>query len=124
MPTTFNPDKIIARLTTFNYKHYYHTKDSIIKIYLSFFCILKINFKNDKIKITGHSWLSEERLEWRILVTAVFLGIFIYFNKSLPNRIYIFCGFGMMLSYFAVCLIKTETMKAIIHNWIEKDSLS
>jgi hypothetical protein len=126
MPTTFNPDKIIERLKTFNYKYKYEPKNSVITIYLSLFCYLKLDFSKGGLKMTSYNNLdvSNRTLEYGFLSTLIGLSFFAYFSNSFQHTIYLYCVVGIIISYYVICFIKTETMKVIIHNWIEKDSLN
>jgi hypothetical protein len=117
MPTTFNPDKIIERLKTFNYRYYYNVNDSVINIYFPFLCFLKIDFKSNKIKMTGRAWLTEYRLERGFLGSAVALCFFIGFGTAdIFKAMFLPAGAALIFSYHIICFIKTEAMKTIIHN--------
>lgn len=115
-----NSDKIISRLKTFNYD--YETKGTIIKVFLPMLCYLKIISTQDKIKITSHISFGFRFLP--IEVNFVIYGLFLYtltwFKWPVLNK-GIFVLFGSMLIYFVVCFIKLESLRSILHTWIEKD---
>jgi len=118
-----NSDKIIARLKTFNYG--YESKGTIIKVYLPMMCYLKTNTAQDKIKITSHIsfGFSYFPIEINFALYALALYILTWFQWTNLNK-GIFALLGIFLIYFVVCFIKLESMRAIIHNWIEKDRIS
>ena len=116
-------EKIIARLKKFDYN--FDLNSSTIKIYLPMFCYLKIFYGSEKIKITSHISFGFHFLP--IEINFVIYGLILYcltwFQWTNLNK-GIFALFGIMLLYFVVCFIKLETMKSIIHTWIEKSSIS
>ncbi len=118
---TVNTEKIISRLKFFNYK--YELDKTILKIYLPLFCYLKININDDNVKLKsrirfGVSLLS---LEWNFIIYGFAFYLLAYFQWITLNR-GIFVLLGLFLIYFLVCFMKIETMKSVVHNWIEKDS--
>lgn len=116
-----NNDKIIERLKHFDYK--YELNGQILKVFLPMFCYLKITIKSDKVKMTSHinfgfRFLS---LEYNFLIYAFGLYILTWYFWPTLNK----AGFvllGLMFIYFIVCFIKIETVKIILHNWIENDN--
>jgi hypothetical protein len=119
----FNFDKIILRLKTFNYD--YELKGSTLKVFLPMLCYLKINSGPDKIKITSRISFGFRFLP--IEINFVIYGLFLYcltwFQWTNLNK-GIFALFGIMLIYFVICFIKLEILRSILHNWIEKDSMT
>jgi len=118
---TFNTEKIITRLEFFNFN--YELDKAILKINLPLFCYLKIKINDDSVKLTsrirfGFSFLS---LEWNFIIYGLILYLLAYFQWITLNR-GIFVLLGLFVIYFVVCFMKIETMKKIVHNWIEKDS--
>ena len=118
-----NPDKIISRLKTFDYD--YDLNGTTLKIYLPMFCYLKINYKSDKIRITSHISLgfSYFPIEINFLIYGLFFYCLTWFQWANLNK-GIFALFGIMLFYFIVCFIKLESLRSILHTWIEKESHS
>lgn len=118
---TINVDKLIERLNFFDYK--YILDKTTLKIYFSMFCYLKVNFSNDKVKITSHILRPSfiDQLEYVFLMYAVIIFLLGWYLPNLNKGVFIL--FDIFLIYFIVCFIKTENMKSIIHNWIETDSL-
>jgi hypothetical protein len=118
-----NSDKIISRLKTFNYD--YEAKGTIIKVFLPMLCYLKINSTQDKIKITSHITFGFRFLpiEINFIIYGLVLYILTWFQWTNLNK-GIFALLGIFLIYFAVCFIKLESMRSILHTWIEKDELS
>jgi hypothetical protein len=88
-------------------------------------CYLKINFVADKIKITSRISFGFRILpiEINFLIYGLVLYSLTWFQWTILNK-GIFASFAILLIYFVVCLIKLESMRSIIHNWIEKDSLT
>jgi hypothetical protein len=119
--SVFNSEKIISRLQVFNYD--YHLKGTTLKIYLPMMCYLKIDHVADKVKITSRISFGFRFLP--IEINFVIYGLFLYcltwFQWPVLNK-GIFALLGIMLIHFVVCFIKIESMKTIVHNWIEKDS--
>lgn len=119
----FNPEKIISRLQRFNYN--YELIDTTLKVYLPTRCYLKIRFSNDRIRITSHlqygfSFLPLE-LDFLIFGAVLFaVGWFQWAN--LNNGVFILLG--LILIHIVICFIKLESMRSIIHQWIDKDSVS
>ena len=118
---TFNTEQIISRLEFFNFN--YELDKDILKINLPLFCYLKIKINDDSVKLTsrirfGFSFLS---LEWNFIIYGLILYLLAYFQWITLNR-GIFVLLGLFVIYFVVCFMKIETMKKIVHNWIEKDS--
>lgn len=118
-----NSDKIISRLKIFNYN--YELKGSTLKVFLPMLCYLKINSGADKIKITSHISFGFRFLP--IEINFVIYGLVLYaltwFQWTNLNK-GVFALFGILLIYFVICFIKLETMRSIIHTWIEKESHS
>ena len=118
---TFNTEQIISRLEFFNFN--YELDKDILKINLPLFCYLKIKINDDSVKLTsrirfGFSFLS---LEWNFIIYGLILYVLAFFQWITLNR-GIFVLLGLFVIYFVVCFMKIETMKKIVHNWIEKDS--
>lgn len=119
----FYSEKIISRLKIFNYN--YELNGTILKIFLPMLCYLKINFVADKIKITSRISFGFRILpiEINFLIYGLVLYSLTWFQWTILNK-GIFASFAILLIYFVVCFIKLESMRSIIHNWIEKDSLT
>ena len=120
---TFNPEKIISRLQRFNYN--YELKDSTLKIYLPTLCYLKIRFSNDRIRITSHLQYGFRflPLELNFLVYGAVMFALGWFQWTTLNK-GAFILLGLILIHFVICFVKLESMRSIIHQWIEKDSES
>jgi hypothetical protein len=116
-------DKIISRLKTFNYN--YEVKGTIIKVFLPMLCYLKINTAQDKIKISSHISFGFRFLpiEINFAIYGLVLYTLTWFQWTNLNK-GIFALLGTLLIYFVVCFIKLESMRSILHTWIEKDGLS
>ena len=119
--TVTNPDKIIDRLKSFNYK--YELNGQILKVYLPMFCYLKIDFKSEKLKMTSHLNFGFRflPLEYNFLIYGFGLYILTWYFWTTLNKA-VFLLFGLFVVHFVVCFIKIETMRIIIHNWIESDN--
>ncbi len=118
-----NSDKIIKRLQTFNYN--FEVKGTIIKVFLPMLCYLKINSTQEKIKISSHISFGFRFLpiEINFAIYGLALYILTWFQWTNLNK-GIFALLGILLIYFVVCFIKLESMRSILHIWIEKDGLS
>jgi hypothetical protein len=116
-----NTEKISNRLRTFNYN--FEIKGSVIKIYLPMLCYLKIDSTKESVRITSHISFGFRFLP--IEVNFVMYGLILYaltwFQWTTLNR-GVFALLAAMLIYFVVCFIKLESLRSIVHNWIEKDS--
>jgi hypothetical protein len=119
--STFRPEKIIDRLKLFNYK--YELNGQTLKVFLPMFCYLKIDFKSDKIKMTSHLNFAFRflPLEYNFLIYGLGLYILAWYKWKTLNKGF-FLLFGLVLVHFVVCFIKIETLRIIIHNWIENDN--
>lgn len=119
----FNLDKITTRLETFNYN--YEQKGTTLKIFLPMFCYLKIKSEQDKIKITSHISFGFRYfpIEINFVIYGLILYILTWFQWTNLNK-GIFALFGITLIYLVICFIKLETMRSILHNWIENDGLA
>ena len=115
-------DKLISRLKRFNYS--YEAKGTIIKVFLPMLCYLKINSAQDKIKITSHITFGFSFLpiEINFIIYGLVLYILTWFQWTNLNK-GIFALLGIFLIYFVVCFIKLESMRSVLHTWIEKDDL-
>jgi len=118
-----NADKIILRLKSFNYN--YEVKGTIIKVFLPMLCYLKINYTQDKIKISSHIGFGFRFLpiEINFAIYGLVLYILTWFQWTNLNK-GIFALLGIILIYFVVCFIKLESLRSILHIWIDKDGLS
>jgi hypothetical protein len=116
-------DKIISRLKKFNYR--YEFNGTIIKVFLPMLCYLKISLKHDNIKISSHISFGFRILP--IEINFVIYGLVLYaltwFQWTNLNK-GIFALLAIVLIYFVVCFIKLESMRTILHTWIEKDEIS
>ena len=117
----FNPQKIIDRLKFFNYK--YESDGQTLKVFLPMLCYLKIDCKSDKVKFTSHLKFGFRflPLEYNFLIYGFLLYILAWYNWTTLNKA-VFLLFGLFIVRFVVCFIKIETLKQIIHNWIESDN--
>jgi hypothetical protein len=119
----FNFNNIISRLKIFNYN--YELKGPTLKVFLPMLCYLKINSGPEKIKITSHISFGFRFLP--IEINFVIYGLVLYaltwFQWTILNK-GVFALFGILLIYLVICFIKLETMKSILHTWIEKESHS
>jgi hypothetical protein len=115
-----NSDKIVARLKSFNYN--YDLNGSTIKVYLPMLCYLKINYDSDKIKISSHISFGFRFLpiEINFAIYGIILYTLTWFQWTNLNK-GVFALFGIMLIYFVICFIKLESLRLILHTWIEKD---
>ncbi len=120
---TFNLEKIKTRLEYYNYNYY--LKDNTLKIFLPMFCYLKIKYSNDRVKMTSHLRFGFEflPLEYNFLIYGAILYVLAWFQWTNLNK-GIFILIGLLLVYFVICFNKIESMRTIIHNWIEEDSNS
>jgi len=118
--STFNSNKIIERLTHFNYK--YELNNQTIKVFLPMFCYLKINFKNDSVKMTSHLNIGIPilPLEYNFWVYGLSFYILGWYQLRNLNTA-IFLLFGVFLIHLVICFIKIESLRIIIHNWMESD---
>jgi hypothetical protein len=116
-------DKIISRLEVFNYN--YDLDGATLKIFLPMFCYLKVKYNSNKIAITSHISFGFRFLpiEINFALYGFALYILTWFQWTNWNK-GIFALLGIFLIYFVVCFIKLESMRSILHSWIEKDRLS
>lgn len=119
----FNPEKITSRLRFFNYN--YELKDTTLKIFLPMFCYLRIRFLPDRIKITSHLQFGFRflPLEFNFLIYAAALYALAWFQWTTLNK-GVFILLGLLVTHFIICFIKIESMRSIIHKWIENDSIA
>ena len=119
--TVVNPEKIIERLKIYNYK--YELDGQILKVILPMFCYLKLDFRSDKFKITSHInfGFPSLPLELNFILYGLSLYILTWYFWTTLNKAF-FLLLGLVIIYHVVCFIKIETMKIIIHNWIESDN--
>jgi len=119
----FYPEKITSRLRLFNYN--YELKDTTLKIFLPMFCYLRIRFSPGKIKITSHLQYGFRflPLEYNFLIYGVILYVLAWFQWTTLNK-GVFILFGLLVIHFVICFVKIESMRSIIHQWIERDSES
>jgi hypothetical protein len=117
-------ENIIERLKFFNYK--YKQEGNSLRIYIPLRCALKINFNEDNINITSSFWKNLNlSLGAFAILTFVFLaiGIGIVLQKNIQHSSKL--GGVLLIIIFPLAfilkLIITESMKAVVHNWIEKD---
>ena len=115
-----NPDKSIERLKFYNYR--YSLDGTTLKIYLSMLCYLKVNFATEKVKITSHILrpFFLNRLEYCLLVYSAIILFFAWYMPTLNRGVFVL--FGLFIVFIVIAFIKTENMKSIIYNWIEKDA--
>lgn len=118
---TFNPMKITSRLQFYNYS--FNLNDKTLKIYLPMFCYLKIRFSGDRVKMTSHLRFGFDFLpiEFNFLIYGAILYALAWFQWTNLNK-GVFILFGLLMIHFVICFIKIESMRAIIHKWIEDDS--
>ena len=117
----FNPEKITSRLQLFNYR--YELKGTTLKIFLPMLCYLKVSVSNDRVRMTSHLQFGFRflPLEYNFLIYGVLLYALAWFQWTNINK-GVFILFGLLVIHFVICFIKIESMRTIIHNWIEKDS--
>ena len=118
---TFNAQSIISKLEYFNYK--YEIKDETLKIYLPMLCYLKIKITKDKVKFSSHIRFGFNilSLEYNFLIYSLALYLLTWFKWTALNK-GIFILLGLFIIYFVISFIKTESMKTILHNWIENEN--
>ena len=118
----FDSEKIASRLKFFKYK--YELDGPTLKIFLPIFCYLKIDFREDKVKITSRINFGFKffPIEINFYIYGLILYLLTWFQWTVLNK-GIFMLIGIFLLIFVICIIKIESMKNIVHNWIEKDSL-
>lgn len=119
----FDSEKIISRLKFFNYK--YELNGTTLKIFLPMFCYLRIDFPADRIKISSRINFGFRFLpvEINFIIYGLILYLLTWFQWPVLNK-GIFMLMGIFLLIFVICIIKIESMKTIVHNWIECDSLN
>ena len=118
---TFNYDKIIDRLKRFNYK--YELNGETLKIYLPMFCYLKIVNKSGRVKMTSHLnfGFTFLPLEYNFLIYGSALYVFAWYNWATANKALLLL-IGLVIIHFVICFIKIESLRIIIHKWIEEDT--
>ncbi len=118
---TFNPEKIKSRLQFYNYK--FNLDDSTLKIFLPMFCYLKIKFSGDRVKMTSHLRFGFDPLplEFNFLIYSAILYALVWYQWTTLNK-GVFILFGLLMIHFVICFIKIESMRTIVHKWIEDDS--
>jgi hypothetical protein len=114
-------EKIISRLELFDYN--YEVKGKSLKIFLPMLCYLKINNQDGIIKITSRLSIGFRFLpiELNFLIYGLILYCLTWFQWSVLNK-GVFALFGIFIIYLVVCFIKLESLRTMVHNWIEKDS--
>ena len=119
----FDSEKIISRLKFFNFK--YELNGTVLKIFLPMFCYLKIEFATNRVKITSRINFGFRFLpvEVNFIIYGLILYLLTWFQWPVLNK-GIFMLIGIFLLIFVICIIKIESMKTIVHNWIERDSLN
>ena len=119
----FDSEKIISRLKFFNFK--YELNGTVLKIFLPMFCYLKIESATDRVKITSRINFGFRFLpvEVNFIIYGLILYLLTWFQWPVLNK-GIFMLIGIFLLIFVICIIKIESMKTIVHNWIELDSLN
>ena len=115
-------NKIISRLEMFNYR--FERNESSLKVFLPMWCYLKLRFTNDQIKFTSHTKFGFPFLpiEYNFFIYSV--GLYIlssFFWEAIVNKGILFL-FGMIIILLVICFIKTESMKSILHQWIELEN--
>jgi hypothetical protein len=118
---TFDPEKITSRLQFYNYT--FNWNNSTLKIFLPMFCFLKIRVIGDRVKMTSHLRFGFDflPLEFNYLIYAAILYALAWFQWTTLNK-GIFILFGLLMIHFVICFIKIESMRTIVHKWIEDDS--
>ena len=116
-------DKVISRLKFFNYR--YEVQDKTLKVFLPMWCYLKLKFSDDKIKMTSHirfglPFLQIEYVFYIYAIALYFLTSFYW--TAVPNK-GIFLLFGLFIILLVVCFIKIESLRTIVHQWIEQEKL-
>lgn len=122
---TFNPEKIIARLQFFNYP--YDFKGTTLKIFFPWQCYLKIKFASGSVKMTasvnfGGFYLPTIEYNFLIYGLVFFLVATWMPFQNISYAILYFLGLNII--YFVICIIKIESLRSIVHSWIEKDAVS
>jgi len=114
-------EKIEERLKGFDYK--YSLPERNFKIHLPFPCYLKVRSGEHSVKMSSHVMIAIPSLplEFNFLISSLALYLLTWHQWSVLNR-GVFVLFGLFIICFVICFIKTETMKAIVHSWIEKKS--
>jgi hypothetical protein len=117
----FNPEKIKSKLQFYNYS--FKLNDSTLKIFLPMFCYLKIKFSNNGVKMTSHLRFGFDflPLELNFLIYSAILYVLAWFQWTSLNK-GIFVLFGLLVIHFVICFIIIESMRVIIHKWIDQDS--
>ncbi len=122
----FDIQKIIVKLRFYRYRYsldvFTHPDEVVLKIYLPMLCYLKIRYKNNRIKMTSHIRYGFDfvSLEYNMLIYAlIFLGITGHWGlKAEPV---ILSGLFMMIIHFVICFIKIESLRTIVHHWIQDE---
>lgn len=117
----FDPEKITSRLKFFNYNFNLNAKT--FKIFLPMFCYLKIKYSNNRVKMSSHLRFGFNfiPLEFNFLIYTAVLYTLAWFQWTTLNK-GVFILFGLLVIHFVICFIKIESLKIIIHKWIEDDS--
>ena len=97
----FDAGKIVSRLKHFNYK--YELKGTTLTIFLPLFCQLKVDFTEDRIKITSHIDFGFRFLpiEVNFLIYGLALYLLTWFHWTVLNK-GIFVLIGIFLILFVV----------------------
>lgn len=120
IPSRTIRENIIARLKRFDYS--YDVDGYNLKVFLPMWCYLNLKFTGDKIKISsritfGFRFLP---LEINFFIYSIGLYLLTWFKWEALNKA-IFVALAVVLLHFVICFIKLESLRSIIHNWIEKD---
>lgn len=110
-------EKIKARLSLYNYA--YAESDNTLSISLPFGCYLLVTNKNSSITIySGINWgFSFIPLEANFILYALATIALAY--KFPGSYITVLCFCILLLQ--VGCIIKLESMKIILHQWMEAD---
>ncbi len=116
-------EKITSRLKFYNYS--FNLNDKTLKIFLPMFCYLKIRFSGNRVNMTSHIRFGFDflPLEFNFLIYGAILYALAWYQWTILNK-GIFILFGLMVIYFVICFLKIESLRTIIHKWIENDSRS
>jgi len=119
MENRLNVETIKVKLDTFDYK--YKDKEGELIVYLPILCYIKVKYTGDNVKFTSRTFLGFNflSLEFNFLFYSLVFYFTSYFYWTTLNK-GIFVLFGIFILYFIICIIKVESLKIIMHNWIDQ----
>lgn len=111
-------DLIVSKLSEYDYK--YNINGTKLNIILPMLCYLSINFLPQKTKMSSHLTIGIRFLS--IEYNYLIYGIFFYFLMTIVSQqIILYYLIFLYYLYLIICVVKLESMKVIIHKWLDEN---